>query len=188
MRHMSKIKITKNEMERIKEFADARLGSANHYKSRGGFKRGDLICGAMGELAVYKLCKKHGKEVSKPDFEIYDTKSKSFDADLRLDKKKRLHVKSQSLESVKRYGKSWLMQRHDPIFKGTGYNHYMVCCVVDEDNCEVEVLGFFPMRSVISKGLIGECKVPSFRTTKVAIYYDSLDQGVNKQTRWRVLK
>ena len=176
-------------MKQIKEFADGRLSSASHYNSRGGFKYGDLINGAMGELAVYKLCKKSGKEITKPDFTIYDTKQKSFDADLRLGERKRLHVKSQGLESVKRYGKSWLLQRHDPLFKdSTGYNHFLVTCVVDEDKQEVEVLGFFPMAAILRKELIGECKVPSFRRTKVAIYHNSLDENISNYCRWRVIK
>ena len=172
-------------MKKIREFADARLGSANHYKSRGGFKRGDLIAGAMGELAVYKLLRKAGHELRKPDFEIYDKKDKSFDADLRLGKK-RLHVKSQTKDSSSKYGRSWLMQRHDPMFKGTGVNHYLVCTEVDEENMEVEVLGFFSLHSILKKGLIGECKVPIFRRTKVAIYFDRLCEGINDKMRWRI--
>lgn len=182
---MGKINITDKEMNTIKEFADARLGSSGHYKSRGGFKRGDLIAGAMGELAVYKLLRKHGHDLAKPDFTIYETRNKSFDADLRLGKK-RIHVKSQTKDSANKYGRSWLMQRHDPIFKGTGVNHYMVCTEVDEDKQEVEVLGFFPVSTIINKGLIGECKVPMFRMSKVAIYFNSLDTHINKYSRWRI--
>jgi len=183
---MSKINITDREMGIIEEFADARSNSSGHYKSRGGFKRGDLIAGAMGELAVYKLLKKNGHDLAKPDFTIYETRNKSFDADLRLGKK-RIHVKSQTKDSANRYGRSWLMQRHDPIFKGSGVNHYMVCTEVDQDTQEVEVLGFFPVSTIINKGLIGECKVPMFRMSKVAIYFDQLDENINKFSRWRIV-
>lgn len=181
-----KINITDKERKEIEEFADKRLGSSNHYKKRGGFKREDLVAGAMGELAVYKALKRKGHELAKPDFEVYEVRNKSFDADLRLGKK-RIHVKSQTKKSSSRYGRSWLMQRHDPLFKGTGYNHYMACAEVDADKNEVELLGFFSVHSIIKKGLIGECKVPSFRMSKVAIYFDSLDQGISKHNRWRLL-
>lgn len=181
-----KINITEKERQVCEEFADARLESAGLYKRRGGFKEEDIIAGAMGEIAAYKVLKKAGHDLRKPDFEIYNTRDKSYDADLRI-KKKRFHVKSQTKQSANRYGKSWLCQRHDPLFKGSGYNHYMVPTVVDLEKNEVEVLGFFPMASVITKGCIGECKVPSFRATKVAIYFDSLDEKINKYQRWRVV-
>jgi len=181
-----KIKITDKERQTVEEFADARLGSSDLYQSRGGFKREDLIAGALGEIAAYKVLKKAGHELAKPDFTIYEKGQKSYDADLRI-KNKRFHVKSQTKKSADTYGPSWLMQRHDPLFKGTGYNHYMVPSVVDIDKNEVEILGYFPMFSVLKKGCVGECKVPMFRRTKVAIYFSVLDENISKYQRWRIV-
>lgn len=181
-----KIKITNTERKTVEEFADARLGSTGLYKARGGFKREDLIAGALGEIAAYKVLKKAGHELAKPDFTIYKKGEKSYDADLRI-KNKRFHVKSQTKKSADTYGPSWLMQRHDPLFKGTGYNHYMVPSVVDIEKNEVEVLGYFPMYSVLGKGCVGECKVPMFRRTKVAIYFSVLDENISKYQRWRIV-
>lgn len=182
-----KIKITDKERQKVEEFADARLGSAEHYRGRGGFKRADLIAGALGEIAAYKVLKRAGHELAKPDFEIYEKGQKSYDADLRIMRKK-FHVKTQTKESAERYGKSWLMQRYDPIFNGSGYNEYLVCCVADLDTNSVEVLGYFPVFTILKKGLIGQCKVPSFRHSKVAIYFDMLDVGISHKSRWRVVK
>jgi hypothetical protein len=182
-----KIKITDKEREECESFAQAREDSASLYKRRGGFKSEDIVSGAMGEIAVYKALKRAGHDLRKPDFDIYSEENKSYDADLRI-KKKHFHVKSQTMESAKRYGKSWLCQRYDPLFKGSGYNHYLVPTVVDLEKNEVEVLGFFPMHSVMQRGCIGECKVPSFRRTKVAIYYDCLDEHISRRARWRMVK
>lgn len=181
-----KLKLTQKDREKVEAFADARMGSSDLYESRGGFKRVDLVAGALGEIATYKALKKAGHDLAKPDFTIYEKGQKSFDSDLRI-MKKRFHVKSQTKESAKRYGPSWLLQRHDPLFKGSGYNHYMVPTVVDVETNEVEILGIFPMATIMNKGLVGECTVPYFRKTKVAIYFKDLDKGVTKAGRWRVL-
>jgi hypothetical protein len=180
------IKITKLERETCEGFAHAREESSSLYKKRGGFKSEDIVSGAMGEIAVYKLLKKNGHTLRKPDFEIYDRRNKSFDSDLRSGNK-HFHVKSQTTKSAEQYGKSWLCQRNDPLFKNEGYNHYLVTTVVDLDKNTVEVLGFFPMFSVLKKNLIGECKVPWFQKTKVALYHDQLSEGITEYQRWRVI-
>jgi hypothetical protein len=181
-----KINITDNERETADGFAHARMESSSLYQKRGGFKAEDIVSGALGEIAVYKVLKKAGYELRKPDFDIYDTRGKSYDADLRI-KNKHFHVKSQTKESAEKYGRSWLCQRRDPLFAKGGYNHYLVTTVVDLDKNEVEVLGFFPMYSVLKKDLVGECKLEWFRKTKVAIYFKDLDENISKAQRWRIV-
>lgn len=184
------IKLTKTDRQKVEDFANARLGSEELYASRGGFKRADLVAGALGEIAAYKVLKKAGYELAKPDFTIYEKGQKSYDADLQIKTGmhvKHFHVKSQTKESEKRYGPSWLLQRYDPLFKGTGYNNYVVPSVVDLDTNVVELFGYFPLATILNKGLVGECKVPMFRRTKVALYFKDLDDGVTKAGRWRVL-
>lgn len=186
-----KIKLTKTDREKVEAFADERMGSSGLYESRGGFKRADLIAGALGEIAAYKVLKKAGHELRKPDFTIYEKGRKSYDADLQIKTGthvKNFHVKSQTKASEKLYGPSWLLQRYDPLFKGTGYNNYIVPSVVDLDTNTVELFGIFPVATVLNKDLVGECKVPHFRRTKVALYFKDLDEGITKADRWRVLR
>lgn len=179
-----KIKITDKQRQTAEEFADLRCEQNQAlYQKRGGFKRLDILVGAMGEIGAWKYFKKRGFTVSKPDFNIYEGRKKSFDADLRSGKR-HFHIKAQSQVSVKRYGYSWLMQRSDPVLKKVQYNHYMVPCAVDLEKNIVEIFGCISFKAILEKGLIGECKHPAFRTYKVAIYLESL-MTLSHNNRWR---
>lgn len=177
-----KIKITDKQRQAAEAFTDART-QTDLYKKRGGFKREDILVGALGEIGAWKYFKKRGFTISKPDFNIYEKKNKSFDSDLRS-KNRHFHVKAQSQESIRRYGHSWLMQRSDPVLQKVQYNHYMVPCAVDLEKNIVEIFGCISFKSIMEGGHIGECKHPAFRTYKVAIYLDSLMQLSHNQ-RWR---
>jgi len=178
-----KIKLTDKQREKAEAFTDARTQTAL-YQKRGGFKREDILVGALGELGAYKYFKKRGfTNISKPDFEIYSGRKKSYDADLTAGKR-HFHVKAQSQESIKRYGHSWLMQRKDPVLQKVQYNQYMIPCAVDLERNEVELFGCISFKSIMERGLIGECKHPAFRTYKVAIYFDNL-LTLSHNQRWR---
>ena len=87
---MSKLKnkiiiLTKNDLKRAEKFAQARMNhNISQYKKRGAFKPIDLISGALGEMAVYKLLKQSYK-MTKPDLELHEVCNKSFNADLQSD-------------------------------------------------------------------------------------------------------
>lgn len=177
------IKITDNQRAKAEAFADART-ETSLYEKRGGFKRLDILVGAVGELGAYKYFKKRGfTNMAKPDFKIYDKKNKSFDADLS-DGKRHFHVKAQSQVSIKRYGHSWLMQRFDPVLTKYKYNHYMIPCAVDLEKNEVTIFGCISFKAIKDGGHLGECRHPAFRNTKVAIYLDSL-LSLSHNQRWR---
>ena len=76
------VKIDKKTRDRCNEFAELRSKDAELYKKRGGFKKVDIVCGAMAEFASYHLLRKANFKVTEPDLRIYTTKQKSFDADL----------------------------------------------------------------------------------------------------------
>lgn len=177
-----KIKIDKRLRAKAEAFADSRT-QTDLYEKRGGFKRLDILVGAMGELGAYKYFKKRGFKISKPDFQIYDKKNKSFDSDLQSGKR-HFHIKAQSQESIKRYGHSWLMQRYDPVLTKHKYNHYMVPCAVDLENNVIEIFGCISFKAIKEGGHIGECRAPAFRHSKVAIYLDSL-LSLSHNQRWR---
>jgi len=179
-----KIKLNDRQKARCVAFAEARKGDKALYEKRGAFKIEDLIAGAMGEIAVWKYLRARGfSDVTKPDFTIYDKKDKSYDADIMANGK-HIHVKSQTRESERRYGPSWIMQRHDPCLKKIQYNHYMVPCVVDIGSNTVEIFGAIGLKQIIEGGHIGELKVPWMRKTKVAIYMETLKE-LDYNARWR---
>lgn len=77
----------------------------------------DHFISKLGEEAVKLAFEKFGKAVKGPDYTIYKSKQKSWDADLFVDVP--LAVKTQSAEAAKKYGLSWTFQagsaRRDPI-------------------------------------------------------------------------
>ena len=174
------IKLTKRDIEKATEFTTLRTKDSALYQKRGGFKSVDILTGALGELAVYRLLKSRSIKTNKPDLTIHN--NKSYDADL-TDGTNSYHVKSQNMESIKRYGHSWLLQRKDPLFKDVPFRQYLIPTGVNLETNEVEIFGCMDFKTIINKDLVGECAVPFFRETKVAIYLDDLSELSWKQ-RW----
>lgn len=182
------IKLSKSDLNAAQDFTDRRASQgSNLYKRRGGFKQVDILCGALGELAAFKyLTEEAGRRVSKPDFSIHEIKSKSFNADLTDSTGNLYHVKSQTIESVERYGKSYLFQKSDPLFTRPAENEYLVLVVIDVNNLTAEIYGCMRAIDVITSGGIGEPVVPHLRETKCAIYVDDLVKLLTVEQRWRI--
>lgn len=181
---MSKVKISKYLMLKIRKFAHQRVnGSKDCYAYRGEANvskiEEDIIIGAMGEYAVHNMIKGNGGlKCSKPDLKIYEKRRKSFDADLTAFNKVetfKIHVKSQSLKSEKRYGQSYLFQRSDKLISSPKVEDVMAFCTVDVKNETVEVVGFVNSKIMIDMQLMGECEVPRYRHSKVAVYLKDLE-------------
>lgn len=181
------VKLNKADLNRAKRFADLRCSEDQSlYKSRGGFKPSDIINGALAEIAAYKLLKEYGFEVNKPDFKIYDKKKKSFDADLCTEYYS-FHVKGQSLESTRRYGSSWLMQRSDPIIKDPKQGHFIIPCTVDADGLEVKIHGIFSVKTLIRRECFDDCCLEYLNRTKMALYLDYIESTMSMNARWSLL-
>jgi len=187
---MTKVKtlfLSKTDQKVARSFATRRVNdNVELYEKRGGFKKEDIIAGAMGELGVYRLLAEHGIEVARPDFGIHDVRSKSYDSDLS-DGIHHFHVKSQTLESKSRYGASWIMQRKDPIINKPKKLHYLVPCTVDIESGRVEIYGLYSIMSLIQQACISECKLEWFRKYKVAIYLDHLTPIFTDKATWGLL-
>lgn len=182
---MKQVKISKRDLEKANAFADLRCGDSDLYKKRGAFKRCDILNGALAELAVYKLLKKDF-DIKKPDFTIHEKGRKSYDADL-TDGEHHFHVKGQGLKSALLYGRSWIMQRHDPLFKEMPLKNYIVPCLVDIENGLVEIYGIVPIKTLWTRGCFDELKVPYMRSTKIALYKGHMDSLLTPKVLWGVL-
>lgn len=181
------IKLNAYDRKRVEKFADLRCEEDQSlYEKRGGFKRDDIVTGALGEIAVYKLLRANGFKASKPCFEIYSKGKKSYSADI-VDEKRSFHVKSQSLSSEKKYGSSWLLQRTDKLLTKEQKSHYVVPCTVDLDTNEVKIFCVANIETVKKNHMIGECKVPWFTRYKVALYWNDLKK-LSFNARWGVLR
>ena len=180
--------LSKKDQAAAKRFATRRVEqNLALYEKRGGFKKEDLISGAMAELAVYGLLTSRGIKVGKPDFTIHATKQKSYDADL-TDGKHKFHVNGQTLESRMRYGASWIMQRTDPILRKPERLHYLIPCTVDVKTGRVEVYGVMSITSLITNGCIEECKLEWFRRTKIALYLNTIEGVLSDRARWGAIR
>jgi hypothetical protein len=178
-----KIKVSDYIYKKCVKFAEDRMGgSADLYTYRGEKNKAkmfdDILIGTLGEWAAYKFLKDLDIKVSKPDMKIYEKRRKSFDADLTNDKFK-FHVKSQSVVSRKRYGSSWLLQRSDKVVSDPQDGEYFILTCVEGK--EVEILACIFIRDIVNNQLWGECKVPRYRHSKVALYLDDLNDNI--QTR-----
>jgi hypothetical protein len=179
-----KIRLSEADCRAAQEFAIKRCDEEQSlYQRRGAFKEEDIIIGAMAELGVYRFLRSQGIKVTKPDFKIYAAYKKSYAPDMKAGMRF-FHVKGQSLFSANRYGKSWLMQRTDPLVKDPKTGHYICPCVVDLKRGTVSIYGVIPAKSLVSQGCIGECMVPSFRHSKVAIYYDIIRSNLKGSYKW----
>jgi len=74
----------------------------------------DIYYGKIAEVLVHDYLVSKRKNPSAPDFMIYDSRTKSFDADIKVHTKK-IHVKSCMDGSS--FPNSWLFQPNDPIIK-----------------------------------------------------------------------
>jgi hypothetical protein len=170
------INIKKRIFDRCEKFAVKRVtGSSDLYALRGEPRKEkmvhDILVGALGEWAIEEHLTSLGYECTKPDMKIYDKANKSFDADLFVDDVE-IHVKSQGMASVKRYGNSWLLQRYDKIVAEPRDDQLFAFTNVDVEKKTATILGFCWASDMI----YGECKVWSYKKTKVAIYLKDIEE------------
>lgn len=170
------IKLKPSDKEVAEAFANARLeGSANLYRFRGEQNidkiKEDIVVGALAEIAIAKQLQSRGVEVNEPDFKIYETKQKSFSADLS-DGYYMFHCKAQSLKSAKTYGTSFMFQKTDKLLTNPSPRDYLVMAVVDD--LKVEIKAVVLVQDIIKYDLLGEPKVPRYRHSKHTIYFNDL--------------
>jgi len=132
----------------------------------------DCIIGKLGELAAYTYLNSKGFEVSEPDFKIYTSFEKSYDADLVTKCGKNIHVKSQGFKSMMRYGASWLLQKNDKITRNPTEDDYILMVSINAN--EADVLGVVRVLDLLENDLFEEPKVARYARTKKALYFDSI--------------
>ena len=135
-----------------------------------------VTTGKLGEWAVKMYLNNKPCKCTEPDMKIYDKYHKSFDADLTVDGVE-LHVKSQSSESARRFGTSWMFQ-----FNGRGKGHrdplitfatgLVAFVVVDFEQKMATLHGICEFDSIRDK--LREPVKPALRDTKRCIYLEDL--------------
>ena len=163
------------------QYAKDELASTWEQKNkRNQFNKDAMIhqttCGKIAEWACTLFFTDKPCTISDPDMKIYDKYQKSFDADLTVDGLD-LHVKSQSTESAKRFGTSWMFQyngrgggHRDPLL---GYANGLVAfCVVDFKKKQVTLEGVCEFAKIREK--LREPVKASLKNTKRCIYLEDL--------------
>lgn len=190
------VKYTQQDLEKCHEFAVGQLEtSKNHYARRKQTNEAkiiqDIITGKLGEIAAYRLLRRNGVYCGQPDFEIYDSRGKSFDADLTW-KGIEFHCKSQTEESAARYGTSWILQwggrghgHTDKLFRNRDDNDFLIPSTVHDSH--VRVYGVIKINKLFEEGMIKEPKLDWFKDTKRAIYMEDL-ATLNWSDRWGFLR
>lgn len=139
----------------------------------------DNLIGKVAEIVVYNSIKPF-KEISEPDFNIYERKNKSWKADMQLKDGLDIHVKAQDTEQGLRFGISWIFQWGDNSGYGgkdsiyaDGANGWVCFTSVDESKKSGEILAIIRIDILKKCGLAYEDpKKPSLIGIKKAVYYN----------------
>jgi hypothetical protein len=127
----------------------------------------DIYNGKIAEYAVYEYLRLSSIDCTEPDTKIYLGRSKNFNADLCTHSFD-IHVKSQSEESARLYGKSALFQKTDKLITAPSQRDLLCFVETRPDRCVI--IGFIQavnMRYELPK-------IPQIAFTKVAAYIESL--------------
>lgn len=190
------IKINKRDKQKCEEFANESVDSSlGHYKRRGQGNRDkiiqDIITGKLGEIAAYRLLNRNGIHSRQPDFEIYESRKKSFDSDLSCNEYQ-FHCKAQTEDSASKYGISWLLQyggqgygHTDKLFKHCSPYDYLIPSMVSDKY--VSIYGIIKVATLFEKDLVKLPKLEWFHKTKRAIYFDDI-AALAWRDRWSIFK
>lgn len=150
----------------------------------------DIHTGKLVELGAYNFLKSIGVEVTFPDFEIYKSKGKSWDADL-VNNKYKFHCKGQNQESVTKYGASWILQwggrgkgHTDKLFKHQEKHDYLIPGFTQGRSAVI--CGIYQIKNIMENGLIAEPKVDWLKFSKRAIYLADLEAHYAPEERWSI--
>lgn len=150
----------------------------------------DIRNGKIAEEMVYQKVSDEYPELSKPDFNIYDKKNKSWDPDLKdTESKLRIAVKSQDIESALHFGESWVFQfgnggKYDcdtGIFgKEIDPNHYVSFVLLNVAKRVGSLRAIVKVQWLHDKKLFKAMQKQSLQGNKVAVYYEDLIKHENE--------
>jgi len=144
----------------------------------------DIRNGKIAEEMVYAKVVTDYPKLSKPDFNIYSKKDKSWDPDLKdQDSDMRIAVKSQEIESAIHYGESWVFQfgnggKYDcdtGIFgKNIDPEHYVSFVLLNIAKRAGSLRAIVKVQWLHDKKLFKAMQKQNLQGNKVAVYYEDL--------------
>jgi hypothetical protein len=136
--------------------------------------------GKLGELAVFLYLRQEGYNITEPDFKIYQSKDKSWDSDLKIND---LHIsiKTQDIESAKRFGLSWTFQHIKNGRKDFTIKENPIVIPTLYDNFYYNKIRIIIFPSIEMKNIkFGEPKKESLKGKKLVMYAEDNYNDINK--------
>ena len=181
---MKSIIFTEKQINTCIDFANSI--NTSYYASRSQInddkRKNDQLIGKLGEIATYEILKYKLPNLTYPDFKIYEAKGKSWAFDL-MTTDVNLHVKSQSAESGKRYGISWIFQSTDKeIFGRVTPNQYISFVTINLQIKQAIIRAIVKLDFLHDNNLFDYPKLDYLKTNnKRAVYLDSLQKFTNEE-------
>ena len=187
-------------LNKCKQFAKDSVGtSTDKYANRNQFNIykiiDDITNGKLAEEAVWQKVSQIYPNLSKPDYNIYDKKQKSWDPDLK-DPSILLSVavKSQEIKSEIAYGRSWVFQyregsRYD-CDKGifgqidNNENRYVSFVTLNIPRRCGEIHAIVKVQWLHDNKLFKPMKKQSLQNNKIAVYFDDLEK--TQDNLWQI--
>jgi hypothetical protein len=182
-----KFVISEEVFDKCTKFAqDSVESSANKYARRNQWNvakiMDDIRNGKIAEEMVYQKVSELYPNISKPDFNVYEKKNKSWDPDLTDPAVPvRIAVKSQDIKADLAYGRSWVFQFGngkvdcDTGIFGEKDDHHYVCFVSLNTPKRIgELRSMVKVSWLHEKELFKPMKLKNL-SSKLAVYYDDLE-------------
>lgn len=185
-----KFVISEEVLQKCTQFAkDSVSTSADKYARRNQTNvikiMDDIRNGKLAEESVYQKISEIYPNISKPDFNIYDKKQKSWDPDLKDSNIPiRVAVKSQEIKSEIAYGRSWVFQYGnggkfdcDTGIFGKGDDSHFVCFVsLNVPKRQGQIQAIVKVQWLHDNNLFKPMKMKNLQGNKVAVYYEDLEK------------
>ena len=144
--------------------------------------------GKIGEMVAFDFLKEFFDDLSAPDLTVYSVKNKSWEKDL-ISKVggKKFGVKSQTIESAKKYGESWVFQNEDSGIHGDkdkkDDDNFIVFVLLDVAEKLGWIRGIVKVKWLHENGLFKPMKLLHLKS-KRAVYYEDLAE--HKKELWQI--
>lgn len=172
---------------KCREFANKSTStSSDKYARRGQSNvekiNNDIMHGKIGEEIAYMHLSKIIKDLSKPDYNIYESKDKNWDTDLKGSNIK-IAVKTQDIQSEIHFSRSWVFQYGNgvydcdsEVFKKTENSQYVCFVSINIPKRIAKIRAILNVNWLHKNNMFKEMKNPKLRSNKLAVYYSDLEK------------
>jgi hypothetical protein len=151
-----KAKLLPEQILQSRDFANRSNSSKFREECRGdrsNTKDMDYL-GKLGEYGFFNIAKGLDLDPTEPDLRILDPEHKSFDADMILKGKIKVHIKTRITPWRFYFARAWLVSSTDKMFKSNDKDgEYLALMHLTEDGSECKLHGFLTIGEAKAKNL-----------------------------------